>query len=204
MGQAAFAIGNPFGLARSLTTGIISALDRTLPTSSAREITGVIQTDAAINPGNSGGPLLDSAGRLIGVNTAIASGTGSYSGIGFAVPVDTVNRIVPQLIATGSPSRPGIGIRAASEEIAARFSVDGVVVVDVLPDGPAAKAGLRGIDVADGRLGDVITAVNGRNVRSLSQLAGELEQIGIGNTATLTVQRGSASVKLAVPIVDIR
>ena len=204
VGQAAFAIGNPFGLARSLTTGIISALDRTLPTSSAREITGVIQTDAAINPGNSGGPLLDSAGRLIGVNTAIASGTGSYSGIGFAVPVDTVNRIVPQLIATGSPSRPGIGIRAASEEIAARFSVDGVVVVDVLPDGPAAKAGLRGIDVADGRLGDVITAVNGRNVRSLSQLAGELEQIGIGNTATLTVQRGSASVKLAVPIVDIR
>ena len=112
IGQFVFAIGNPFGLSRTLTTGIVSALDRRLPTQSGREITGVIQTDAAINPGNSGGPLLDSAGRLIGVNTAIISGTGSYSGIGFAVPVDTVNRIVPQIIRDGRPARPGIGIQA--------------------------------------------------------------------------------------------
>ena len=112
VGQAAFAIGNPFGLDQSLTTGIISALSRRLPTSGGREVANVIQTDAAINPGNSGGPLLDSAGRLIGVNTAIYSPSGAYAGIGFAIPVDVVNRVVPQLIRNGRVPIPGIGIQA--------------------------------------------------------------------------------------------
>jgi 2-alkenal reductase len=110
VGQFAFAIGNPFGLDQSLTSGIISALKRRLPTSSGREIANVIQTDTAINPGNSGGPLLDSAGRLIGVNTAILSPSGSSAGIGFAVPVDIVNRVVPELIRNGRVPTPGIGI----------------------------------------------------------------------------------------------
>jgi len=120
VGQSVFAIGNPFGLNRSLTAGIISALDRRLPTASNREIAGVIQVDAAINPGNSGGPLLDSAGRLIGVTTAILSETGSFAGVGFAVPVDVVNRIVPGLIRDGRGPRPGIGIMAAPELVGRR------------------------------------------------------------------------------------
>jgi S1-C subfamily serine protease len=115
VGQAAFAIGNPFGLDQSLTTGVISALKRRLPTNAGREIGNVIQTDAAVNPGNSGGPLLDSAGRLIGITTAIISPSGSNAGIGFAVPVDTVNRVVPELIKTGRVPTPGIGIVAANE-----------------------------------------------------------------------------------------
>src|SRR5213078_4357377 len=125
----AFAIGNPFGLDQSLTTGVISALKRRLPTSGGREISNVIQTDAAINPGNSGGPLLDSAGRLIGVTTAIVSPSGSNAGIGFAIPVDTVNRIVPELIEKGRVPTPGIGIVAGSEALATRVGVEGVVVV---------------------------------------------------------------------------
>src|SRR5207248_2721528 len=133
VGQAAFAIGNPFGLDQSLTTGIISALKRRLPTPGGREIGNVIQTDAAINPGNSGGPLLDSAGRLIGVNTAIFSPSGSNAGIGFAIPVDTVNRVVPELISKGRVPAPGIGIVAANEAVATRLGIEGVVVVRALP-----------------------------------------------------------------------
>ena len=151
VGQAVFAIGNPFGLSRTLTTGIVSALDRRLPTASGREIPGVVQTDAAINPGNSGGPLLDSAGRLIGVNTAILSETGLSGGIGFAVPVDTVNRVVPRLIAEGRVPRPGIGIFVAEEEIAARLGVDGLVIARVAPHSPAAEAGLTGTTPAAAR-----------------------------------------------------
>jgi 2-alkenal reductase len=127
VGQAVFAIGNPFGLARTLTTGVISALDRRLPTAGGREVMGVIQTDAAINPGNSGGPLIDSAGRLIGVNTAIISGSGSSAGIGFAVPVSVVNRIVPQLITNGKVPRPGIGIIVLDEETAAGLGIMGYI-----------------------------------------------------------------------------
>ena len=121
VGQAVFAIGNPFGLSRSLSTGVISALNRHLPTASGREIHGAVQTDAAINPGNSGGPLLDSAGRLIGVNTAILSGSGSSAGVGFAVPVDIVNQVVPRLIKDGKFPRPGIGIEIVNEETSARL-----------------------------------------------------------------------------------
>ncbi|MEM9030677.1 MAG: trypsin-like peptidase domain-containing protein [Pseudomonadota bacterium] len=203
IGQAVFAIGNPFGLSRTLTTGIVSAVDRTLPTGTGREISGVIQTDAAINPGNSGGPLLDSAGRLIGVNTAIVSGTGSYSGIGFAVPVDTVNRIVPQIIQRGRPARPGIGIRVAPEEFGARFGVVGVIIVDVVPGSPAAVAGLLGVDRSQQLLGDVIVAVNGRDVRTVANLATEFERVGVGKTATLRVLRGNRRRDVQVTIDDI-
>jgi 2-alkenal reductase len=203
VGQAVFAIGNPFGLSRTLTTGIISALNRRLPTQTGREIAGVIQTDAAINPGNSGGPLLDSAGRLIGVNTAIISGSGSSAGIGFAVPVDIVNRVVPQLIIRGKAPRPGIGITAAPEEITARAGIQGVVVVDVLEGGSAASAGLKGIDRQRQTLGDVITEVNGKQVRTIAEFASELDKVGIGNTVELTIQRQDRSAIVTVRIMDM-
>jgi len=126
VGQSVYAIGNPFGLDQTLTTGVISALKRRLPTAGGRELSDVIQTDAAINPGNSGGPLLDSAGRLIGVNTAIFSPSGSNAGIGFAIPIDTVNRVVPELIRRGRVPTPGLGIVSASEQAASRLGVEGV------------------------------------------------------------------------------
>jgi len=203
IGQATFAIGNPFGLTRTLTAGIVSALGRTLPSQSGRDIEGVIQTDAAINPGNSGGPLLDSAGRLIGVNTAILSQTGSYAGIGFAVPVDTVNRIVPEIITRGRPSRPGIGISVAGEEIASQIGVTGVIVVDVVAEGPAQRAGLAGVDRRTQRLGDVIVAVNGVRVDTAAELSAALDKVGIGNKVTLTVERDGARRQVELDIIDI-
>ena len=203
VGQAVLAIGNPFGLSRTLTTGIVSALDRRLPTDTGREIVGVIQTDAAINPGNSGGPLLDSAGRLIGVNTAIISGNGSFSGIGFAVPVDAVNRIVPQLIEDGKIARPGIGIRAASEEAISRLGIPGVPIIEVMPGGSAAEAGLRGVDRATSEIGDVITRVGNRPVSSIAELVTELDRVGIGNDAELTVLRDGYEITVHVTVMDI-
>jgi 2-alkenal reductase len=200
VGQSVFAIGNPFGLSRTLTTGIISALDRRLPTANNREVAGVIQTDAAINPGNSGGPLLDSAGRLIGVNTAILSESGGSAGIGFAVPVDVVNRIVPQLIASGKVPRPGIGIVVLEEEPTARLGVTGLVVTSVIRGSSAARAGIQPADVDARTLGDVITHVNGVAVRTIAEFAAELGRVGIGNRAELTlVNRGRVrTVQLAV------
>jgi 2-alkenal reductase len=203
IGQSVFAIGNPFGLNRSLTTGIISALDRRLPTANNREVAGAIQIDAAINPGNSGGPLLDSSGRLIGVTTAILSETGSFAGVGFAVPVDVVNRIVPGLIRDGRVPRPGIGIMAAPEEANARLGVSGVVVAQVQARSPAADAGLIGINRAAGTLGDVITHVNGRPVQSVAEMAAELERVGVGNRVELTVLREGRSRAVRISVVDI-
>jgi 2-alkenal reductase len=203
VGQAAFAIGNPFGLDHTLTTGVISALKRRLPTSAGREIGNVIQTDAAINPGNSGGPLLDSAGRLIGVNTAIYSPTGGSAGIGFAIPVDVVNRVVPELIRNGRVPTPGIGIVAASEAITARLGAEGVVVVRTVPGSPAERAGLRGMDPKSGSLGDVIMAVNGHPVRNLSELTDQLEQVGVGKTVELSVKRDSGTRSVQVQVADI-
>ena len=203
VGQSAFAIGNPFGLDQSLTTGIISALKRRLPTSGGREIVGVIQTDAAINPGNSGGPLLDSAGRLIGMNTAIFSPTGTYSGVGFAVPVDVVNRVVPELIRNGRVPIPGIGIVAAHEAISTRMGVEGVVVVRTAPDSPASRAGLRGVDPRTGAIGDVIVGANGEKVRRLADLTDQLEKLGVGKTTELTILRDNRTLTVRVDIVDI-
>jgi S1-C subfamily serine protease len=203
VGQMAFALGNPFGLDQSLTSGIISALKRRLPTTGGREIANVIQTDAAINPGNSGGPLMDSAGRVIGVTTAILSPSGSNAGIGFAIPVDTVNRVVPELIRNGRVPTPGIGIVAANESAAARLGVEGVIVVRTAPGSPAERAGLRGVDFNTGAVGDVIVAVNDRPVHRLSDLTEELERNGVGKTARMRVQRDGRSRTVDVEVVDI-
>jgi 2-alkenal reductase len=203
VGQAAYAIGNPFGLDQSLTSGIISALKRRMPTAAGREITNVIQTDAAINPGNSGGPLLDSAGRVIGVNTAIISPSGSSAGIGFAVPIDVVNRVVPELIRAGRVPTPGIGIVAANEAVATRIGVEGVVVVRTAPGSPAQRAGIRGVDLDSGTLGDVIVGVNDKRVRHLSDLTDELERVGAGKAVRLTLQRDGRSRTIELQVVDI-
>jgi 2-alkenal reductase len=203
VGQTAYAIGNPFGLDQSLTTGIISALKRRLPTSGGREVADVIQTDAAINPGNSGGPLLDSAGRLIGVNTAIFSPSGTNAGIGFAIPVDVVNRVVPELIRSGRVPTPGIGILAGDETLAAQLGVNGVIVAGVVPGSPADQAGLRGVDPRAGIIGDVIVGVADAPVRHLSDLTDRLEQTGVGNTIALTVLRDNRSRTIDVRIVDV-
>jgi 2-alkenal reductase len=202
VGQTVYAIGNPFGLTRTMTTGIISALDRRLPTAAGREVAGVIQIDAAINPGNSGGPLVDSAGRLIGVTTAILAPAGTFAGVGFAVPVDTVNRIVPALIRNGRAPLPGIGIRALGEEVASRLGLSGVVVHSVVPGSSAAKAGLRGLGER-GQLGDVIVAANDKRVVDVADLADELERVGIGNRARLTVLRGGSTMTVDVIVQDI-
>jgi len=145
VGQKVFAIGNPFGLDHTLTTGIISALGREITTVTGRTIGGVIQTDAAINPGNSGGPLLDSAGRMIGMNTAIYSPSGTSSGVGFAVPMDTIRRLVPQLIESGRPARAGLGVQVANDYIARRQRIRGVIVIDSAPGSAAAAAGIEGL-----------------------------------------------------------
>src|SRR6195256_3362284 len=203
VGQFAFAIGNPFGLDQSMSSGIISALKRRLPTSSGREIANVIQTDTAINPGNSGGPLLDSAGRLIGVTTAILSPSGSNAGIGFAIPVDIVNRVVPDLIRNGRVPTPGIGIVSASEADAAPCGAEGGIVLRTVPGSPAERAGIRGGDFASGKLGDIITTADGKQVRRLSDLTDQLERIGVGKTIELTLKRGSQSHNVNVDIVDI-
>jgi 2-alkenal reductase len=203
VGQSVFAIGNPFGLDHTLTTGVISALQRRLPTSAGRELSGVIQTDAAINPGNSGGPLLDSAGRLIGVNTAIFSPSGASAGIGFAIPVDVVNRVVPELIRNGRTRNPGIGIIAGQEATAARLGIDGVVVLRVLRGSPAAAAGLRGVDAQTGEIGDIIVGAGDRPVHRLADLTAAMEAAGLGNAIDLTVERDGRTRRVRVTTTDV-
>jgi S1-C subfamily serine protease len=203
VGQFAYAIGNPFGLDQSLTTGVISALHRSLPTSAGREISNVIQTDAAVNPGNSGGPLLDSSGRVVGVNTAILSPSGTNAGIGFAIPVDIVNRVVPELISKGRVPTPGIGIVTANEAVATRLGVEGLVILRTVPNSPAARAGLRGIDPTTGTLGDVIVAANGQPVHRLSDLTDQLGIVGVDHPIPLTVQRNGRNVTVDVMVTDI-
>lgn len=203
VGQATFAIGNPFGFDRTITSGIVSALGRQLPTQDGREIADVIQTDAAINPGNSGGPLLDSAGRVIGVTTAIYSPSGAYAGLGFAVPIDTVARVVPQLIADGRAPVAGIGILAADQSTSARLGVEGVLVWQTGRGSPAERAGLRSTDPQRGVMGDVIVEAQGQPVRRLVDLTNALDRLGVGATVNLTVQRAGQRVQIAVPIEDI-
>ncbi len=203
VGQSVFAIGNPFGLDESLTTGVISALKRRLPTSGGREIGNVIQTDAAINPGNSGGPLLDSAGRLIGVNTAIISPSGTSAGIGFAIPIDVVNRVVPEIISKGYVPTPGIGIVAANEALATRSGIEGIAIARTVPGSSAEQAGLRGMEANTRALGDVIVGVNGKPVRRLADLTDELERVGVGNKVTLSVKRDGQERSVEVAVMDI-
>jgi len=201
VGQKVFAIGNPFGLDETLTTGIVSALGRTIGSFNSRKIQGVIQTDAAINPGNSGGPLLDSAGRLIGVNTQIASPSGASAGIGFAVPADTVNEVVPQLIAHGHVIRPRLGISPAQEGLLRRLGVSGVLVMDVQEGTGAAKAGLRGTRRGtDGSvvLGDVIVGVSGKKVASYDDLVSSLEKQKVGDTVPVRILRDDREMTVDV------
>ena len=202
VGQKVFAIGNPFGLDWTLTTGIVSALDRALNGEDGRTIQHLIQTDAAINPGNSGGPLLDSAGRLIGINTAIYSPSGASAGVGFAIPVDTVNRVVPQLIANGRYIQAGLGIQVddtLNRLITRQLGIQGVAVLRVGQGSAADHAGIRGARLTEDRSiipGDVITAVNGRPVESAGQLFAQLDDFKIGEDVTLSVWREGKIVKL--------
>jgi len=193
VGQKVLALGNPFGLDQTLTVGVVSALGRELRSPARRVIRDVIQTDAAINPGNSGGPLLDSSGSLIGMNTAIFSPSGASAGIGFAVPVDTVRRLVPQLIRHGRPIEPGIaGLEWLSDRLADRFGLDGAVVRSVEPGSEAETLGFRGIGVdAYGRylLGDVVIAVDDEPVRTVDELRDKLERAGVGGDVRLTVDQ---------------
>jgi S1-C subfamily serine protease len=203
VGQKVLAIGNPFGLDHSLTTGVVSALGRTIKSMSNRTIEGVIQTDAAINPGNSGGPLLDSAGRLIGVNTQIISPSGAYAGIGFAVPVDTVNRIVPELIKHGKLIRPGLGVSLVPDAMARRWGIKGLVIGKVSRGGAAERAGLKGArETTSGRieLGDIIVAVAGRPVTTIDELMDVLENHKVGDRVLVETLRGNRREKIMVTL----
>jgi S1-C subfamily serine protease len=207
VGQSVFAIGNPFGLDQTLTTGIISALGREIPAITGRTIAGVIQTDASINPGNSGGPLLDSAGRLIGVNTAIYSPSGSSAGIGFAVPVDTVNRIVPQLIRQGEITRPGLGVRIGDDRVSRRLNLPGVLIIDISKGSAAAAAGLRGTrSDAKGEiaLGDIIVGIDNDRIETSNELFNALEKHAVGETVKVTVVRGEARLTVPVKLQAVR
>jgi S1-C subfamily serine protease len=167
----------------------------------------VIQTDAAINPGNSGGPLLDSAGRLIGVNTAIYSPSGAYAGIGFAIPVDEVNRVVPELIRHGKVTRPGLGVQLAPDQLTRQLGLKGAVVVQVQPDSPADKAGLRSTRYDDAnriQLGDVIVALDDRRVTSAGNLLDMLERHRVGDTVKLTVRRDGQEQQMTATLGEIR
>jgi len=195
VGQNVYAIGNPFGLDHTLTTGVISALNRSIDDENGGVIENLIQTDAAINPGNSGGPLIDSSGRLIGINAMIYSPSGAYAGVGFAVPVDTVNRVVPKLIAFGDYARPTIGI-TATDELSRRLlsgaSYNGIVVLQVVPGSPADRAGIIPVRSNGGRritLGDVIVAIDGKPVKSFNELVSVLDKHEAGDKVTLTVRR---------------
>lgn len=206
VGQKVLAIGNPFGLDHTLTTGVVSALGRTIKSMTDRTIDGVIQTDAAINPGNSGGPLLDSSGRLIGINTQIVSPSGAFAGVGFAVPVDTISRIVPELIKHGKVIRPGLGVTLFADDLARRWGIKGLVVAKVTRGGPADKGGLRGARVSSsGRveLGDIITHVDGQPVTDLDELMTALERHKIGEKVTVTFVRDNRSYQATVTLQQV-
>lgn len=204
VGQSVFAIGNPFGLDHTLTTGVISALQRSIKTEDGNSIEGLIQTDAAINPGNSGGPLLDSAGRLVGINTAIFSPSGAYAGIGFAVPVDTVNRVVPQLIAHGRYQRPALGISVddrISTLITRQLDVQGVLILTVQPDSAAEAAGLRSTRMVgdDGLIpGDIILSIGSHKVQDTESLLDALDQYSIGDKVPVHFLRDKQILQVTV------
>ena len=204
VGQMVYAIGNPFGLDQTLTTGVISALGREIRSVvEGQTIQNVIQTDAAINPGNSGGPLLDSSGRLIGVNTAIYSPSGSSAGIGFAIPVDEVNRVVPQLIRNGKIIRPSLGVQVATDQLAEQFGVEGVMVLRVLPGSPAEKVGLRPtVRDAEGRirLGDVLRGINGQEVKKVRDLFTSMEKVDPTKPVKVRVARGDRELEIEVDL----
>ncbi len=203
VGQKVLAIGNPFGLDHTLTTGVVSALGREITSMTDRKIHNVIQTDAAINPGNSGGPLLDSRGRLIGVNTAIIAPAGTSAGIGFAIPVDTVKRVVPQLIQYGKFIRAGLGVSFVADAIAERLGVKGVIIGRVYPQSNAEKAGLRGVSRTrrgEYVLGDIIVSADGSPVKNYDNLAYILEKHEIGDIIDLEIIREGKKMRIKVQL----
>ena len=203
VGQSVFAIGNPFGFDQSLTTGVVSALGREMQSVGGAPLRDVIQTDAAINPGNSGGPLLDSSGRLIGVNTAIYSPSGVSSGIGFAIPEHDVAWVVPDLIRYGRVQRPSLGVQPLPESYAQRLGLEGVVVYRVDRGSGADRAGLQGLRrAAFGRvsLGDVIQSIDGQKVASAGDLLVALEGKKTGDTVRVGILRGDRKVEVPVQL----
>ena len=200
VGQKVFAIGNPFGLDHTMTSGIVSALGREIKSVSGQTIRDVIQTDAAINPGNSGGPLLDSAGRLIGVNTAIYSQTGENAGIGFAVPVEVVNRVVPDLIKYGKAIRPGLGVTLANDTINRRLKDGGLLIINIQPGSVAERAGLLGTKRVYGEivLGDSIESINGVTMKTFADLRHELDNYAIGQEITLGLIRNGEHLQVKI------
>jgi S1-C subfamily serine protease len=199
VGQKVLAIGNPFGLDHTLTTGVVSALGREIQSMAGIPIRDVIQTDAAINPGNSGGPLLDSSGRLIGVSTAIFSPSGAYAGIGFAIPVDTVAWVVPDLIAHGKVVRPALGVQVASAQVAERLGVNGALILALAKNGPAERAGLRPTRRdrnGQTQLGDVIVALGGYPVRNSGDLFLALERFDAGDEVEIELKRDGRNRKV--------
>lgn len=207
VGQRVLAIGNPFGLDHTLTTGVVSALGRSIKSVTDRTIEGVIQTDAAINPGNSGGPLLDSSGRLIGVNTQIVSPSGAFAGIGFAVPVHIVNRIVPQLIKTGQLIRPGFGITLIPDAISSRWGIQGLVIARVKKGSSADRAGLQSAkQTVGGRilLGDIIQKVDGEPVHVFDDLARILDRHKVGDRVPIEIKRNNRTVSLSLRLQAIK
>lgn len=206
VGQKVFAIGNPFGLDQTLTTGVISGLGREIRSTTERRISDVVQTDTAINPGNSGGPLLDSAGRLIGVTTAIASSTGTNNGVGFAIPIDTVQRVVPQLIRYRRVINPDLGIVPISRALASRAGLEGVLVKSVIQDGPAYNAGIMPFRFLDGYLayGDLIVGINGTPIREVDDMYEKLEEYNVGDSVNVRVIRlanTSLQEELVIPVI---
>jgi S1-C subfamily serine protease len=206
VGQKAIAIGNPFGLDHTLTVGVVSALGRSFPSIGGVTIRDMIQTDASINPGNSGGPLLDSRGQLIGMNTAIFSQSGDAAGIGFAVPSNTIRRIVSQIIKHGRVIQPGIGISRIDDSIAARFGIEGVIVGEVLKGGPAALAGLKGTRRDQrGRIlfGDIIVSIDDQKIENYDDLYNYLEKKKTGDSVVVTVLRADTKIKKSMKLTDL-
>ncbi len=203
VGQRVYAIGNPFGYDQTLTAGIISGLGREITGASNRPIQGVIQTDAPINPGNSGGPLLDSAGRVIGMNTAILSPTGAYAGIGFAVPIDCINRIVPEIIRGESVPKPNLGVKTAEDHLVRRLGLEGVLILTIAPNTTAEKAGLHETERNENGklvLGDLITAIDGEPVRTTDDLYRIIDRHGVGDTIKMTITREGKEMTVDVKL----
>ncbi len=204
VGQTVYAIGNPFGQSLSLTQGIISALDREIHSPSNAIINGVVQTDAALNPGNSGGPLLDKDSRLIGVNTAITSPSGGSVGIGYSIPVDTVNRIVPELIKNGKTLRPVLGIVLLKDQYKSRIGIkNGVVIHRVEPNGPAAHAGLKGLEIAPNnqlKIGDIILAINNKTIDNLSDYEKVIRQYRPGENVIVKILRNDEEKDIEITL----
>lgn len=210
VGQKIYAVGNPFGLERTLTVGIISSLNRTLTSRNQRTIKSIIQIDAALNRGNSGGPLLDSRSRLVGMNTAIASSTGENTGVGFSIPVNTIKRVVPQLIQNGHVVRPDLGIARVYQ------TEDGLLIAATTPDGPADRAGLKGFRLVreqtrrgpylmertriDQSVADLIIGIDGKRVKTVDDLLTEIEQKQPGDRVLVSVIRGGQQVDVMVTL----